>query len=60
VHNIAVFGFDASGNMGTSEAIFFAIEEPAPFPTIPVAVASVAAVVVVGVGLVMYFRKRKQ
>jgi len=35
-------------------------QQQEPFPIIPVAVASVAAVVVVTVGLLMYFRKRKQ
>jgi N-acetylneuraminic acid mutarotase len=60
VHNVTVFGFDASGNRGTSETIFFAIEEPESFPTIPVAVASVAAFAGVIIGLMLYFRKRKQ
>jgi len=59
VHNVTVFGFDASGNMGTSETVFFTIEEPAPFPTIPVAVASVTAFAIVITGLLMYLRKRK-
>ena len=58
-HNITVFGFDASGNIGTSETLYFTIAEPAPFPTIPVAAASGVSVAVVGVGLLMYFKKRK-
>jgi N-acetylneuraminic acid mutarotase len=33
--------------------------EPEPFPTVPVAAASVAAVAVVGVVLAVYFKKRK-
>jgi N-acetylneuraminic acid mutarotase len=59
VHNVTVFGFDDSGNMGTSETICFAIEEPEPFPVAPVAAASVATIVVVSVALLFYFKKRK-
>ena len=58
-HNVTIFGFDASGNMGTSETIYFTIEKPEPFPTIPVAAASGVSVAAVGVGLLMYFKKRK-
>jgi N-acetylneuraminic acid mutarotase len=57
-HNVSVFGFDASGNMGTSETLYFTIEEPEPFPIVPVAAASVI-VALVGVGLLVYFQKRK-
>jgi hypothetical protein len=31
-----------------------------PFPTVPVAAVSVVAVVVVGAGLLVYFRKRSR
>jgi hypothetical protein len=55
-HNVMVFGFDASGNMGSSETLFFTIE---PFPTALV-LASVITVAVVGIGLLVYFRKRKR
>jgi hypothetical protein len=58
-HNVTVFGFDASGKMGTSETIFFAIEEPEPFPVAPVAAVSVATIAVVGAVLLFYFKKRK-
>jgi len=44
---------------GSSEIIRFAIEEPEPFPVVPVAAASGASVAVVGVGLLVYFKKRK-
>jgi hypothetical protein len=60
VHNLAVSAFDAAGNMGASETVFFAIAEPEPFPVAPVAVASVASVAVVGVVLLVYFKKRKR
>jgi hypothetical protein len=55
-HNVTVFGFDASGNRGTSETTYFTIKEP--FPTTLV-IASVITVAVVGVTLLFYFKKRK-
>jgi hypothetical protein len=59
LHNITVYAKDAFENIGTSETITFSIaEETEPFPTIPVAAASVVIVAVVGVGLLVYFKKR--
>jgi N-acetylneuraminic acid mutarotase len=57
VHKVTVYAWDAAGNVGASETITFTIAES--FPTIPVAVASVAAVAIVIAGLLMYFNKRK-
>jgi hypothetical protein len=56
-HRITVYANNSLGNMGASETIYFSISEP--FPVAPVAAASVATVVVVGVGLLVYFKKRK-
>ena len=58
VHNVTVSAFDAAGNMGVSETVFFAIAEPEPFPTVLVATASGASVAIIAVGLLVYFRKR--
>jgi len=58
-HNLTVSAFDAAGNMGASETVFFAIAEPEPFPVGPLAAASVASIAVVGVALLVYFKKRK-
>jgi N-acetylneuraminic acid mutarotase len=59
-HNLTVYATDAADNTGFSETIHFTIaEETKPFPTTLVAAASVAAAVVVGVGLLVYFKKRK-
>jgi hypothetical protein len=55
-HNVTVFGFDASGNMGTSETVCFAVVEPEPFPVVPMAAASAASVAVAG--LLVYLRRR--
>jgi len=45
---------------GVSETIAFNIEVAEPFPTMPVAAASVATVAVAGVGLLVYFGKRNR
>lgn len=59
--NLTVYATDASGNVGTSEAITFTIAEaPEPFPVVPVAAASGVSVAVVAVGLLVYFKKRKR
>ena len=59
-HSLTVYATDEAGNTGASETIYFNVEVPEPFPTVPVAAASVAAVVVVGAGLLIYFKKRKR
>jgi N-acetylneuraminic acid mutarotase len=60
-HNLTVYATDAADNTGVSETINFTVaEETEPFPTAPVAAASVAIVAVVGVGLLLYFKKRKR
>jgi hypothetical protein len=59
-HNVTVYAADEAGNMGASEAVTFTVAVPEPFPTVPVAVASVAAVAVASVGLLVYFKKRKK
>jgi N-acetylneuraminic acid mutarotase len=57
-HNVTVFGFDASGNMGASETVCFAVAELEPFPVVPVAAASAASVAVAVAGLLVYLRRR--
>ena len=58
-HHITVYANDTSNNMAASKTIYFSVEAPEPFQTVPVAVASVAMIAVVGVGLLFYFKKRK-
>jgi hypothetical protein len=55
-HNITVYAMDRLGNIGASETIYFTIAEP--FPTTLV-IASVVAVAVVGISLLVYFKKCK-
>jgi len=59
-HNITIYVTDEAGNTGVSETIYFTVEVPEPFPIVLVAVASVATVAVLGVGLLFYFKKRRQ
>ena len=64
-HSIIVYAWDVAGNLGVSETVTFTItkepeQTPEPFPTASVAVASVATVAIVGVGLMVYFKKCKR
>jgi len=56
-HNVRVYAWDFAGNVGASGTIYFSVEVPFP---IQFAVASVAAIVFVGVGLLVYFKKHKR
>jgi hypothetical protein len=62
IHNVTVYANDTLGNMGVSETIIFTVAVPElvpePFPVVPVAAASIAVVVAVGAGLLVYFKKR--
>jgi N-acetylneuraminic acid mutarotase len=60
LHNITVYAKDSFENSGASKAISFSVDVPDSFLNLVItAVASVAAVGVVGLGLVVYFKKRK-
>ena len=62
-HSLTVYATDDAGNTGASQTIHFTIAEepePEPFPTVPVVAASIATVVLVGAGLLVYFKKRKR
>jgi hypothetical protein len=58
-HHITVYANDTSNNMAASTTIYFSVEASEPFPTIPVAAASGASLAIIGVGLLVYFKKRK-
>ena len=59
-HNVTVYVQDYMGNIGASETILFSVKEPAlePFPATLVTTA-IVSVAVVGIGLLVYFKKRK-
>jgi hypothetical protein len=58
LHNITIYARDEFNNMGASETITFTVAEP--FPIALVATVSIAAVAVVSIGLLLYFKKRKR
>ena len=57
-HNLTLYVTDKSGNIGASDIIYFRVEVPEPFPT--TLVIAVVITMVVGVGLLFYFKKRKR
>ena len=58
LHNITIYARDSFDNMGASESISFSVE--VPFPTTLVATAIGASVAIIGIGLLVYFKKRKR
>jgi hypothetical protein len=56
-HNVTVYAVDEFGNTIASETVYFSVD--VPFPTTLV-VASAITVVVIGIGLLVYFKKRKR
>lgn len=58
VHNVTVYAQDIAGNTGASETLYFSVSQPPPesFPTTLVA-ASTASAAVVGIGILVYFKK---
>ncbi len=54
-HNVIVYATDEAGNIGASETIYFRIEF---FPTTLV-IASVVTVAIIGIVLLVYFKKHK-
>ena len=64
LHTITVYANDTFGNEGASQPVNFTVAIPKainskPFPTPAVIVFSVAVIVVVAAGLLVYFKKRK-
>jgi hypothetical protein len=59
-HNLTVYATDAADNTGASETMNFIVaKEPEPFPVVPIVAASVVTIVLVGVGVLVYFKKHK-
>jgi hypothetical protein len=66
-HNVTVKAVDLAGHAGAFETVNFTVAEeleiqpePDPFPTTIVFTASGASVASIGVGLLVYFKKRKR
>jgi hypothetical protein len=58
-HNVTVYATNEAGKTGASETFFFGVEVPEPFPTTLLIVSVIAVVTVVGLGLLVYFKKRQ-
>jgi hypothetical protein len=59
-HNLILFAEDEAGNIGASDTIYFTVAVPEHFPTVLVATASGASVALIALGLLVYFKKRRQ
>jgi hypothetical protein len=60
LHNVTVHAKDALENMGKSETTYFSVKVPEPFPTTLVATTAIASGAVVGIALLVYFKKRRR
>jgi hypothetical protein len=58
LHNVTVYANDTFGNTGASKTIPFIIDQPEPFPATLIAICVLSAAVI-GIGLIVYFKKRK-
>jgi len=61
-HHLTVYAEDVFGNVGSSQYITFTIASPESsetFPTVPLAAVSVVLIVVMAVGLLVYYRRRR-
>ena len=56
-HKITVYATNVAGNIGASETMYFSVDVPFPATLV---VASAVSVAVVGLGLLVYFKKRKR
>jgi len=58
-HNLTVYSWDSAGNIGASETVTFNISNSEPFPTAVVAAISIATVVMLVAGLLVYNKKHR-
>ena len=56
-HNLTLCGMDETGTLGTLETMYFSVD--VPFPTSLIVTVSGASIIAIGVGLLVYFKKRK-
>ncbi|MBT0159643.1 hypothetical protein G4O51_06630 [Candidatus Bathyarchaeota archaeon A05DMB-2] len=59
-HNLTIYATDMAGNIGASESIYFSVNAPGSLPTTLVATASGASMAIIGLGLLVYFKKRNR
>lgn len=56
-HNVRVYATDEAENTGVSETFIFTIAVPEPFPTASVVAVSGASALVIGLGIIIYFKR---
>jgi hypothetical protein len=59
-HNVTVYVSDEAGNTGASETICFNVDVPEPFPKTFFIGSVIAVAAVVGLGLLVYYKKRQK
>jgi hypothetical protein len=60
VHNVTLYATALAGNAAEPKTLFFSVDVPEPFPVVPVTTAfATVAIVLLSVGLLFYFKKRK-
>lgn len=57
-HSLAIYANDTEGNMAASGTVYFSIAAPKQAPLLTTLVGVSASIVVMGIGLVVVFRKR--
>jgi hypothetical protein len=57
-HNMTLYMADLAGNAVSSKTLFFKVNSPEPFPIMPVAVVSIAAVALAVAGLLVYHKRK--
>jgi predicted phage tail protein len=60
LHTVTVYANDTYGNIGSSETFTFQIKLVEPFPTTTVVVTLGVTAIVIGVGLIVYFKKYRR
>jgi hypothetical protein len=58
-HNVTVYAWDNTGNVGSSQTIDFSVQVPEPLLSAPLIAAIAAALCVVGVVVAVYLRKSR-
>lgn len=56
-HNLIIYANDTVGNMGTSGTMHFSVDVPKQ-GSLPTLIGVSASIIVMGIGLVVFFRKR--
>jgi hypothetical protein len=59
-HSLVVYANDTVGDMGSTENVNFTIEKPMVFPVVPIAIISMALIIVLCTGLLVYHKKHKK